>query len=111
MHEEARVYQRRWKLLHDDPESLLVIYLHGGAVTLGSGWRPPSYRAMHARAPERIHTVAIDYRGFGTSTGQPSESRLHEGVLAVVRCATYTARIPTGAPCGVRCSSRLSANI
>jgi abhydrolase domain-containing protein 12 len=64
------------KLLRDDPNSLLVLYFHGAAGTLGSGWRPPSYRAMSAAMPERIHTIAIDYRGFGASTGVPSEDGL-----------------------------------
>ena len=65
-----------FKLLRDDPSSLLVIYLHGDAGTLGPGWRPPSYRAMSAGAPDRIHTIAMDYRGFGSSTGVPSEEGL-----------------------------------
>ncbi|KAK0730122.1 hypothetical protein B0H67DRAFT_638661 [Lasiosphaeris hirsuta] len=58
-----------FKLLRDDPNSLLVFYFHGAAGTLGSGWRHPRYRVMHAGAPDQIHTIAIDYRGFGASTG------------------------------------------
>ena len=65
-----------FKLLRDDPDSLLVLYFHGAAGTVGSGWRPPSYRAMHAGEPGRIHTVAVDYRGFGASTGYPTEEGL-----------------------------------
>jgi abhydrolase domain-containing protein 12 len=83
-----------FKLLRDDPQSLLVLYLHGAAGTLGSGWRPPSYRAMSALAPERIHTVAIDYRGFGTSTGQPNEEGLLLDALALVEWAINEARVP-----------------
>ncbi|KAK8050822.1 alpha/beta-hydrolase [Apiospora phragmitis] len=65
-----------FQLLRDDPEALLVLHFHGAGGTLGSGWRPPSYRAMSAAAPDKIHVVAIDYRGFGTSTGSPSEEGL-----------------------------------
>lgn len=83
-----------FKLLRDDPESLLVIYLHGAAGTLGSGHRPPSYRAISAGAPDRIHIVAIDYRGFGTSTGTPSESGLLVDAMALVDWATKDAGIP-----------------
>ncbi|KAK4201173.1 hypothetical protein QBC40DRAFT_278654 [Triangularia verruculosa] len=83
-----------FRLLHDDPESLLVLYLHGAAGTLGSGWRPPSYRAMSAGAPGRIHTVAIDYRGFGTSGGSPSEEGLLIDALALVDWAIKEAGIP-----------------
>ena len=31
---------------------------------------------MSAGAPDRIHTIAMDYRGFGSSTGVPSEEGL-----------------------------------
>lgn len=83
-----------FKLLRDDPESLLVLYLHGAAGTLGSGHRPPSYRAISAGAPDRIHIVAIDYRGFGTSTGKPSEAGLLIDTMALVDWAMEEARIP-----------------
>lgn len=83
-----------FKLLRDDPESLLVLYLHGAAGTLGSGHRPPSYRAISAGAPNRIHIVAIDYRGFGTSTGTPSEEGLLIDARALVDWAMKEAGIP-----------------
>ncbi|KAK4224809.1 Alpha/Beta hydrolase protein [Podospora fimiseda] len=83
-----------FKLLRDDPNSLLVLYLHGAAGTLGSGWRPPSYRAISAGAPERIHTVAIDYRGFGASSGSPSEQELLTNALTLVEWAMKEAGIP-----------------
>ena len=83
-----------FKLLRDDPESLLVLYFHGAAGTLGSGWRPPSYRAMYANAPDRIHTIAIDYRGFGNSTGAPSEKGLLTDALTLARWAMDEVGIP-----------------
>ncbi|KAK3984963.1 Alpha/Beta hydrolase protein [Cladorrhinum sp. PSN332] len=83
-----------FKLLRDDPDSLLVLYLHGAAGTLGSGWRPPSYRAMSVGAPDRIHTVAIDYRGFGSSAGSPSEQGLLTDALTLVEWAMKEAGIP-----------------
>ncbi|XXG99473.1 hypothetical protein Hte_005812 [Hypoxylon texense] len=83
-----------FKLLRDDPSSLLVLYFHGAAGTLGSGWRPPSYRAMSAGAPDKIHTVAIDYRGFGASTGAPSEEGLLKDAVALGRWAMEEAGIP-----------------
>ncbi|PTB64493.1 alpha/beta-hydrolase [Trichoderma citrinoviride] len=83
-----------FKLLREDLDSLLVLYLHGAAGTLGSGWRPPSYRAMSALNPDKIHTVAIDYRGFGTSTGTPSEPGLLNDALALAKWAIEVAGIP-----------------
>ena len=83
-------------LLRDDPEALLVIYLHGAAGTLGSGYRPPSYRAISALDPSRTHILAIDYRGFGDySTGWPSESGLLTDALTAFTWATDTAGIPS----------------
>lgn len=76
-----------FKLLRDDPNYLLVLYLHGAAGTLGSGHRPPSYRAISTGEPNRIHTVAIDYRGFGASTGSPSEEGLLTDAVALVEWA------------------------
>ena len=83
-----------FKLLRDDPDSLLVIYLHGAAGTLGSGWRPPSYRAMSAAFPDRIHTIAIDYRGFGSSSGNPSEPGLLIDASTLANFALHTVGIP-----------------
>jgi len=71
------------ELLRDDPTSIVVLYLHGPAGTLGLGWRPPSYRAMHAGASDHIHISAIDYRGFGASSGVPSEAGLLTDALTL----------------------------
>ncbi|KAL5437822.1 hypothetical protein PMIN07_011825 [Paraphaeosphaeria minitans] len=62
-----------FELLRDDPTAKLVIYFHGAAGTLSSGWRPQSYRAMSA-AVSNLHVLAINYRGYGSSSGWPSES-------------------------------------
>jgi abhydrolase domain-containing protein 12 len=85
--------RRGFRLLKDDPVVQLVIYLHGAAGTLGSGWRPQSYRAISAAAPG-VHILAIDYRGFGTSTGWPSEAGLLTDALTLANFAMNTAGIP-----------------
>lgn len=82
-----------FKILKADPRSQLVIYLHGAAGTLGSGWRPQSYRAISA-VESHVHTLAIDYRGFGTSTGWPSEAGLLSDALTLADFAINTAGIP-----------------
>ncbi|KAH6644323.1 Alpha/Beta hydrolase protein [Boeremia exigua] len=82
-----------FKLLKDDPTAQLVVYLHGAAGTLGSGWRPQSYRALSA-ASTNVHVLVIDYRGFGTSTGWPTEAGLLTDALTLVDFATQTANIP-----------------
>lgn len=83
-----------FNLLRNDPEALLVIYFHGAGGTLGSGYRPPSYRAVSGGASQRIHVVAIDYRGFGRSTGSPSEAGLMTDALTLVDWAANVAGIP-----------------
>ncbi|KAJ9617745.1 hypothetical protein H2204_013498 [Knufia peltigerae] len=81
-----------FKLLRDDLTAQLVLYLHGAAGTLGSGWRPQSYRAISASA-QNVHIIAIDYRGFGTSTGWPSEAGLLTDALTLANFALETAGI------------------
>ncbi|KAF2149578.1 alpha/beta-hydrolase [Myriangium duriaei CBS 260.36] len=83
-----------FKLLRNDPDALLVLYLHGAAGTLASGFRPPSYRAISSGASDRIHVLAIDYRGFGTSKGTPSEQGLLTDALTLVNWAMAEADIP-----------------
>jgi abhydrolase domain-containing protein 12 len=49
---------------------------------------------MSAAMPERIHVIAIDYRGFGSSTGSPSEDGLLLDVTALADFALNTLGIP-----------------
>ncbi|KAL6705665.1 hypothetical protein ACN47E_006454 [Coniothyrium glycines] len=82
-----------FRLLKEDPTAKLVSYFHGAAGTLGSGWRPQSYRALSAAAPN-VHVLVIDYRGFGTSTGWPSEAGLLTDALTLVNFAVESAGVP-----------------
>ena len=81
-----------FQLLKEDPTAQVVIYLHGAGGTLGSGFRPQSYRALSATSTN-VHVLVIDYRGYGTSTGWPSEAGLLTDALALVSFATETAGI------------------
>jgi abhydrolase domain-containing protein 12 len=83
-----------FKLLRDDPDARLVLHMHGAGGTVGSGYRPPNYRALSAGSPEKIHVVTFDYRGFGRSRGTPSERGMLLDALAVVEWATTVAGIP-----------------
>lgn len=83
-----------FKLLRDDPEARLVIYLHGTAGTMASGWRPDNYRALYSCAPDKIHVVTIDYRGYGLSSGIPSEEGLLLDAVTLTDWAMNVAGIP-----------------
>ncbi|KAI9374992.1 Alpha/Beta hydrolase protein [Aspergillus egyptiacus] len=67
-----------FKLLANNPNSRVVVSFHGNAAHLGSAQRPETYRMLLGLStPENpVHVFAIDYRGFGISTGTPTEEGL-----------------------------------
>lgn len=83
-----------FKLLRHDPDARLVIHMHGAAGTVASGYRVPNYRALSAGEPRKIHVLAFDYRGFGHSSGIPSEHGLILDAISVVEWAISTAGLP-----------------
>ena len=83
-----------FQLLRDDPDARLVIYFHGTAGCLASGYRPESYRTLSSGAPDKIHVLAFDYRGYGYSSGTPSEDGLLIDAAAVTNWAIHVAGIP-----------------
>ncbi|KAF7559683.1 hypothetical protein G7046_g4475 [Stylonectria norvegica] len=81
-----------FRLLKDDPESRLVLYFHGNAGHVAQGWRPGSYHCLTDTSS--YHVVAIDYRGFGHSTGTPTEAGLIQDASTIVDWAIDVAGIP-----------------
>ncbi|EED15196.1 conserved hypothetical protein [Talaromyces stipitatus ATCC 10500] len=67
-----------YKLLSENPNSRAVVSFHGNAGHLGSVIRPDMYRmALGVSTPENpLHVFALDYRGYGISTGTPTEEGL-----------------------------------
>lgn len=86
--------RRAFQLLRNDPDARLILHMHGAAGTVGSGYRVPNYRALSAGHPGKIHVLTFDYRGFGKSTGSPSETGLLLDALAVVDWAMNVAGVP-----------------
>ncbi|EAA30038.2 alpha/beta-hydrolase [Neurospora crassa] len=82
-----------FRLLRDDPEARLVLYFHGNAGHITQSIRPRSFHALTS-VSSKIHVLAIDYRGFGLSTGSPTEQGLILDARAAVDWATQVARIP-----------------
>lgn len=83
-----------FQLLKNDPESRLVIHTHGSSGALTAYARADTYRFLSALSPGKIHVLAFDYRGFGHSTGSPTEDGLREDVLSVYKWAAEVAMIP-----------------
>ena len=75
------------KLLKEDENARLVIYFHGNAGNVAQGWRTDTYRAIASGANDKTHVIAVDYRGFGYSTGSPTEQGLITDGVTVVEWA------------------------
>ncbi|TKA49998.1 hypothetical protein B0A49_09200 [Cryomyces minteri] len=80
-------------LLTTDPESRLIINFHGNAGHVGQGWRPDTYRSIITAYP-KTHIITIDYRGFGLSSGTPTEAGLITDGVALITWALDVAHIP-----------------
>ncbi|EXJ96171.1 hypothetical protein A1O1_01297 [Capronia coronata CBS 617.96] len=67
------------QLLLNDPDAIAVVNFHGNAAHLASAHRPVTYQQLLALSTREkpVHVIAFDYRGFGLSTGSPTE----EGVI------------------------------
>lgn len=86
-----------WVFRYDkeDPKCRLIISFHGNAGSVAQGWRTEAYKTMATADPYGCtHILAFDYRGFGKSTGDPSEAWLIMDGLAVVQYALLTLKFP-----------------
>ena len=68
--------------------------VHGNAGTISQGWRTDAYRALASADPKNTHIFTIDYRGFGYSSGTPTEAGLITDGIALVDYALHVAKIP-----------------
>jgi abhydrolase domain-containing protein 12 len=83
-----------FKQLQSDPDARLLIYFHGNAATLAQQRRTEEYRSYSSGSCEKIFVLVADYRGFGKSTGVPSEIGLMNDAEAVIEWAMHTAMVP-----------------
>jgi len=61
---------------------------------VAQGWRTDTYRALLSGFTEKVHVLTVDYRGFGYSTGTPSEEGLIIDGVALVDWALHVAKVP-----------------
>ncbi|KAF5018678.1 hypothetical protein F66182_9324 [Fusarium sp. NRRL 66182] len=83
-----------FRLLKENPGARLVLYFHGTSGTMASGWRPDSYRSLYSADPVNTHVLTFDYRGYGKSSGSPTEQGIITDALSVAEWAIHTAGIP-----------------
>ena len=81
---------RAWTLPHAQPRAA-VVYFHGNGGNL-SMWLP----ILAAIYPQGFTVHAIDYRGYGASTGRPTESGLYRDADATLDW--LSARLDPGVP-------------
>lgn len=82
------------QLLLKDPNAISVVSFHGNAAHIASNYRPSAYQlALGMSTREKpVHVIAFDYRGFGLSTGSPTEEGVIQDAVALVSALTgYTA--------------------
>ena len=61
---------------------------------MAQGWRTDTYRSLSSGSTDKIHVLAVDYRGFGSSTGSPTERGIITDAIAIVNWALEVAKIP-----------------
>lgn len=83
-----------FKLLAQDPDSRLIIYFHGNAGTVGQTRRTEAYRMVSSAVSAATYVLCFDYRGFGRSTGSPTESGLTTDATSVITWALEIAKVP-----------------
>ena len=83
-----------FNLLTDDPKIRVVIYFHGNAGTGGQKRRTDAYRMISSSTSNPVYVLVFDYRGFGGSTGTPTEGTLTQDAIDVIRWVMEVANIP-----------------
>jgi len=86
-----------FKLLAIDPNAHVVVNFHGNAGHLASSYRPFTYQRLLGLSSKTrpVHVIAFDYRGFGLSTGTPTEAGLLMDAETVLNFLTGLMPSPT----------------
>ena len=85
--------RQAFRFLTTEPNSRPIIYFHGNAGTVGQTRRTEAYRMISSGASDTIYVLAFDYRGFGNSTGSPTEEGLIIDAVSVIQLAIEAACI------------------
>ncbi|RKU41314.1 hypothetical protein DL546_004224 [Coniochaeta pulveracea] len=80
-----------FRLLREDPNARLVLFFHGNAGHVAQHIRPSFYHVLTDTST--YHILAVDYRGFGHSSGSPTEEGLILDASATVDWAVHVAGV------------------
>ncbi|GAB7338300.1 hypothetical protein MBLNU457_4616t1 [Dothideomycetes sp. NU457] len=82
----------RLSLIKNDPDARIVINFHGNAGHIAQGWRTDTY--LRLSSLPHTHIFTIDYRGFGHSSGTPTETGLITDGVALIDYVLATTELP-----------------
>ncbi|KAK9473274.1 Alpha/Beta hydrolase protein [Dipodascopsis tothii] len=88
--ESGAIANYHTQLLKNDTDAKVIIYFHGNSGGISSAHRPDVYRSLLSTSPEHTHLFIVDYRGFGISTGSPTETSLIEDAVASIKIIMET---------------------
>ncbi|KAI0468562.1 Alpha/Beta hydrolase protein [Xylaria cf. heliscus] len=80
-----------FKILKEDPDAQLVISFHGNAGHIAQGLRTQHFHTLTDTS--NFHILSIDYRGYGKSTGSPSELGIIQDGVATIDWAMNVAGV------------------
>ncbi|MDZ7749498.1 MAG: alpha/beta hydrolase [Halofilum sp. (in: g-proteobacteria)] len=80
-----------WFVPHADPAAPVVLFLHGNAGNIGG--RVESLQQLHEAGAA---VLIIDYRGYGDSTGRPTEAGTYRDARAAWDWLTRARGMPPG---------------
>lgn len=74
------------RLMLEDVNAHVVVSFHGNAAHLASSVRPATYQQLLSLSTpgHPVHVVAFDYRGFGLSTGSPTEQGVIDDGISIL---------------------------
>lgn len=81
---DANLTEERVQRMVRDHEGAIVIYLHGNSFDRTTLHRCELYRLLSAM---NMHVLAVDYRGYGDSTGRPTEDGVVTDAKAIYNYA------------------------
>lgn len=91
LHSGAGVQLQAWYVAAPDPAAPVVLFFHGNAGNISH--RLDTLGLWHELG---LSILIFDYRGYGHSTGRPSEAGLYEDALAAWRYLVEKRGVPPG---------------